>query len=39
MGDTDTGLYVDEAVAAAITGFDPGDGLVTTLAGDGKGAG
>lgn len=83
MGDTDTGLYVDEAVAAviaadlvpradiltpnlfearrltgvadgkpdavlerllasrariaAITGIDPGDGFVTTLAGDGKG--
>jgi pyridoxine kinase len=83
MGDADTGLYVDEAVAAAIvtdlvpradiltpnlfearrltgltdgdpdavlerlltsrarfaaiTGIDPGDGFVTTLAGDGKG--
>ena len=82
MGDTDTGLYVDESVAkaiatelvpradiltpnlfearrltglpdsdpdavlerllasrariAAITGIDPGDGFVTTLAGDGK---
>ena len=84
MGDTDTGLYVEEAVAdaiaadlvpradiltpnlfearrltgvadgdadavlerlltsrariAAITGIDPGDGFVTTLAGDGKGS-